>query len=176
MKQVHLKEIPGFPTYCITKDGKVWSRKTKRFLRPYLGHGYLHIDLWRDSKPHHRQIHRLVLETFTGSCPKNMECCHSNGIRIDNRLENLRWDTHSNNAKDAVKHGTLISLFQNGETHPNSKLKEKDVRMIIYMYKTGLFLMREIAKIYSIKYTTVSRIINKKRWKCIWSDSKVKLI
>jgi len=172
-----METIPNFPAYCATKDGKIWSRKTKRFLKSSLSClGYYYVDLRKDSKPCRRHVHRLILETFIGSCPKGMECCHNNGISTDNRLENLRWDTRSNNAKDAVKHGTLTSLFQNGEAHPNSKLKEKDVRMIVYMYKTGLFLMRKIVEVYNVKHSVISRIINKKRWKHIWSDFKVKPI
>lgn len=173
----HLKTISGFPAYYATKDGRIWSWKTKRFLKPTLSRwGYFYVDLRKNSKPNRRQVHRLILETFVGPCPEGMECCHSNGIRADNKLENLRWDTHSNNCKDAISHGTLTSLFQSGEAHPNSKLKEKDVRMIIYMYKTGLFFQREIAKIYNVKRTVISRIINKKRWKHIWSVSRTKPI
>lgn len=34
-----------------------------------------------------------------------MECCHRPGGPSDNRLENLRWDTRSENARDIVRHG-----------------------------------------------------------------------
>jgi len=166
----HLKRIPEFPAYCVTKDGRVWSRKTKRFLRPSLSEGYSCVNLYKSSKAHRRQIHRLILETFIGSCPEGMECCHGNGIRTNNRLKNLRWDTRSNNARDAVKHGTSPGLCQyNGETNPAAKLKEVDVRMIIYMFRTGLFLQKEIAKIYNVWPTIISKIITKKNWKHIWS-------
>ena len=52
-----------------------------------------------------KYIHRLVLEAFVGPCPEGMETCHNNGVRTDNRLENLRWDTSSANNDDIVKHG-----------------------------------------------------------------------
>jgi hypothetical protein len=53
-----------------------------------------------------RKVHHLVLETFTGPCPENMEGCHGNGDHTDNHWANLRWDTHSANELDAVRHGT----------------------------------------------------------------------
>jgi NUMOD4 motif/HNH endonuclease len=53
-----------------------------------------------------RDVHRLVLETFVGSCPAGLEGCHNNGVHLDNRLTNLRWDTRSANNLDAVRHGT----------------------------------------------------------------------
>lgn len=42
-----------------------------------------------------------------------MECCHNNGNASDNRLENLRWDTHYNNNQDRIRHGT----YGRGESH-----------------------------------------------------------
>jgi hypothetical protein len=76
----------------------------------------------------HRYIHRLVLLAFQGPCPEGMEVCHNNGIRADNRLENLRYDTRAANARDRVAHGTAASL--KGENNPSSKLTDADVRMI----------------------------------------------
>lgn len=168
--------IPNFPAYCVTKDGRVWSWKTKRFLKPLLHHGYFRVSLCKNSRIYWKRVSRLILETFVGPCPARMECCHNNGIKTDNRLENLRWDTRSNNIKDAIKHRTHCSLYQRGETSPAVKLKEKDVRMIIYMYRTGLFLQREIAKIFNVGRQNIGSIINKKSWKHIWSNSKTKPI
>lgn len=56
--------------------------------------------------PRTRHMHALVLEAFVGPCPDGMECCHENRDRADNRLSNLRWDTHSGNMRDALRHGT----------------------------------------------------------------------
>ncbi len=50
--------------------------------------------------------HRAVLLAFVGPCPEGMEACHNNGDPLDNRVENLRWDTRSNNTLDKVAHGT----------------------------------------------------------------------
>lgn len=50
-------------------------------------------------------VHRLVLETFRGPPADGMEACHFNDDPADNRLENLRWDTHSSNQFDKVRNG-----------------------------------------------------------------------
>ena len=108
-----LKPISGFPGYYINKNGRIWSgpkssnyNKHGKFLNPSLAHEYFQVRLYKNKKYYNRRVHRLVLETFVGPCPDGMETCHNNGIHTDNRLENLRWDTHSNNQKDSVKHGT----------------------------------------------------------------------
>jgi hypothetical protein len=53
-------------------------------------------------------VHRLVLEAFVGPCPPGMEACHGIGGREDNRLTNLRWDTHLANVADTVRQGNKV--------------------------------------------------------------------
>lgn len=51
-------------------------------------------------------VHKLVLEAFVGPRPEGKEACHDNGNGMDNRLTNLRWDTHKANMADQFRHGT----------------------------------------------------------------------
>lgn len=51
-------------------------------------------------------VHVLVATAFLGPRPHGMDTCHNNGDSLDNRLENLRYDTHSANQLDSVRHGT----------------------------------------------------------------------
>ncbi len=176
---IKMKTIPGFSNYAISKDGKVWSKPRKelrghvlkgKWLKPgKTKDGYLFIILTKDFQQYAHRIHRLILETYVGPCPAGMECRHLDGNSTNNQLGNLKWGTPKENHQDSIQHRTYIGLKQKGEKHPLSKLKEKDVRMIIYMYRTGLFLCQEIAKIYKVVPNTVSRIVNKKRWKHLWT-------
>lgn len=61
----------------------------------------------RDSghRKHVRKVHQLVLEAFVGPRPDKAVACHLNDDPMDNRLENLRWDTCSANIQDAVVNG-----------------------------------------------------------------------
>ena len=70
------------------------------------GHGRKRAYLSRDGQMQRPQVHRLVLETFVGPCPAGMEACHNDGNPANNRLENLRWDTGSENMRDKRRHGT----------------------------------------------------------------------
>lgn len=160
-----MRQILKFLKYKITKNGEVWSCKSQKFLKPTLAkNGYSYYSLYINKKRYYRPVHRLVLETFVGKCPKGMECCHNNCNKQDNRLENLRWDTRSNNIRDSVKYKHF-----RGENRPNAKLTEQDVRMIIYMYKTGEFTQTVIADIYGVSHPCISFIISRKNWKHIWS-------
>lgn len=176
MNDKELKQIPGFPGYAITKSGRVWSYPKRRssingkWLIQYpVSDGHLFVRLYQNNKAYTRRVHRLVLETYSSNCPKGMECRHLNGNPKDNRLCNLKWGTHSENMQDAVRHGTSGGFLVCGERVNTSKLKEKDIRMIVYMYKTKLFKQREIAKIYNIDASSVSNIVCKKTWKYLWT-------
>jgi len=95
-----MKQIPNHPNYEITTDGRIWSKKNHRWLQLTLTDcGHYKVRLGSKQLYY---VHRLVLETFIGPCPENMEGCHKNDIGTDNKLNNLRWGTRSTNRKDAV--------------------------------------------------------------------------
>lgn len=94
----------------VTEDG--W-RIPGRLRQPAMqgrGNPYWQIHLMRGGRgaPFYRvAVHRLVLESFVGPCPDGMEACHANGNGFDNRLENLRWDTHRANMVEQSKYEKL---------------------------------------------------------------------
>lgn len=162
------KIINGFPDYIVDTDGSVCGKRFGKPLKASLGKsGYTQVVLCGNKNHTYKSVHRLVLETFVGPCPDGMECCHNNGIKDDNKLENLRWDTKSNNQKDSIKHGTSVCL-RLGEQSINHKLTEQNVKMIIYMYRTGEFTQQEIAHTYNVSQKQISNIVNRKDWKHIW--------
>lgn len=170
-----VKTIPRFLDYAIAKDGRVWSKprttphghkRKGRWLNLKKRSGYLAVNLSINFREYSYSVHRLILETYVGLCPKGMECRHLDGNSLNNNLDNLCWGTHSENIFDSIKHGTHINIY--GEQCSWTKLTEQDVRMIIYMYRTGLFLQREIAKIYGVTQRAISKTVNRKTWKHLW--------
>lgn len=71
--------------------------------------GRLKLELYRDGTVTVARVHRLVLEAFRGPQPDGMEGCHNDGNPTNNRLNNLRWDTQSENQRDSVRHGTHVN-------------------------------------------------------------------
>jgi hypothetical protein len=166
-----LRDIPGFPGYAITRDGRVWSYPKKcssadgMWLKSLpKSDGYMKVGLRKDGTYYQPYVHRLVLETFVGPCPEGMECCHNNGNPSDNRVENLRWDTHLENAMDAVRHGTC----PRGEAHGKAKLTDDKVRQIVDVYGTGMFSLREIGARYGVSHTAVRGIVRGRTWGHLW--------
>lgn len=158
------RPIPDFPGYEITEDGRVWSNAADRFLNPQKnGGGYFFVRLCKNKQCYSKLVSRLVLETFVGPCPVGMMCCHYNDIKIDNRLINLRWDTCSNNHKDAFRNG---KYNHEGENHPQAKLNNLQVRIIKHLLKYPKeFTQREISRLFKISQPIISYIKKGKRWK-----------
>jgi hypothetical protein len=159
--------IPSFPGYWAGADGSVWSFQKggpgqERRLKPVLQHRYLCVDLFltQERKHSNRRIHRLILEAFVGPCPDGMECCHCNGVPTDNRLENLRWDTHKANGQDAAAHGTMA----HGSKHPFAKLVEDDVIAIRRLRLRGM-PVRELTKWFPVSKSSIRNILHGKKWR-----------
>lgn len=174
----------GFPHYRVGDDGSVWSCRvmpgngkarphlTKpwvkmRGLPPKHNKGYqLYAMTHRDGRCQRIQGHRLVLLAFVGPCPEGMEPCHFNGIRDDNRLENLRWDTLKNNAADKRRHGTMPI----GERNVNAKMTSQKVNEVRQHYETGSWVSqrafcREMAASYGVSHNTLRAILRGYWWR-----------
>lgn len=67
--------------------------------------GRLHVGLSRNGKMKTYRVHRIVLEAFVGTCPEGKEALHWDDDSSNNRLENLRWGTKSENSFDKIRNG-----------------------------------------------------------------------
>ena len=83
--------------YKITKDGKIWSNKSNRFLAMNICNGYDVITIWTDKKKKQISTHRLVAETFIPNPENKPYVNHINSDKLDNRVENLEWVTQKEN-------------------------------------------------------------------------------
>lgn len=108
------------------------------------------------------KIHRLVAEAFIPNPNNKPEVNHINGIRTDNRVENLEWVTRCENMQHAKKNG-LRPDFK-GENNPASILDHKKVFEIRNRYSSEKISMRKLAKEYNVCATTICGIINNNFW------------
>ncbi len=72
------------------------------------------------------KVHQLVCTLFTGERPLGCETRHLNGIRDDNRAENLCWGTHTENMTDMKQHGTVCG-FASLSPERRSEVAQKKV-------------------------------------------------
>ena len=101
MEHIELYDIPNIENYKITKSGKVWSVKNKRFIKEQqTGRGYVHYILYLGDIKRAFFRHRLLCMVFKPIAnSKEYSVDHINGIPGDDRLENLEWVTHKENVR-----------------------------------------------------------------------------
>jgi len=170
------KSIEGLPdAYSVSNEGRIrGSERTHNFYqngltrtrtkpaKTYKGSklstkGYMRINLcgkvyfW----------HRIVAIAWIPNPLCRPQVNHKNGVKTDNRIENLEWVTNQQNRDHAVLYG----LHPRGETS-HAKLTESDVRRIRSMVAIGI-TQRNIAKQFGIVQQTVCSIVNHKIWRHI---------
>lgn len=107
--------------------------------------------------------HRFILECFKDNPLSKPVVNHINGVKDDNRIENLEWSTLSENRQHAYNTG--LQLGPIGQKNGSSKLTNACVERIKYGHQ-GMSL-DDIAAIYNISKSNVCLIKSGKRWKHI---------
>jgi len=156
-----MKDIKGYEgEYAITKDGKVWSYFSNRFLKSHTtkdGKWYYSIKLKHDGKGF--KVHRLVAQAYIPN-PKNLlEVNHKNGIKGDNRVENLEWCTR----KENLNHG--FKIYPISKRLIGKKLNPIKVRRIRKEYENEETTYKSLAKKYNVSQDVINGVINGYYWK-----------
>ena len=96
-----METIKGYDNYQIDREGNIWSKKRKKFMKPCLNSGgYLKICLCKEGKEQRFSIHRLLALQFFDNPDNLPQVDHRNQDKLDNNLENLRWVTKSQNQRN----------------------------------------------------------------------------
>jgi hypothetical protein len=95
--------IKDFEMYMISDEGRVFSIKSHKFLKPRIVKGgYYLVNLCKYGIMKTFYIHRLVGLHFLKN-PENKGCIdHINNVRLDNRLINLRWCSYNENNRNSI--------------------------------------------------------------------------
>jgi hypothetical protein len=166
------KAIPGLPRYEASNLGRIrsWCRIGRcqkglgaepRILATWVGKNppYAFATIHDGDRQRGMLVHRLVLSAFAGECPPGMQGCHNDGDRLNNRLDNLRWDTVQQNHADKKRHGTYLC----GEQSPVAKLTPEQVIGIREMRAAGAEL-KVVGECFHIPFQTVYNVCVGNSW------------
>lgn len=97
-----MRDVPGYSPYKVDRDGNVYGYKG--LMKPRRKKdGYMAINLHVCGKMITRYVHVLVALAYLSKPEgERLEVNHKNGIKDDNRLENLEWTTPSENMRHAM--------------------------------------------------------------------------
>lgn len=149
----------------IVKKNNRWGlaeiKLKEKILNPYIEKlGYCRRTLSDGKRERKHLVHMLVAKAFIDN-PQNKPCInHINGIKTDNRIQNLEWCSYSENQIHAFRTGLRN---QKGENHPNNKLNERKVKEI----RSSKLSNSSLAVTYGVKYITIYKIRRRQLWKHI---------
>lgn len=120
------KDVVGYEgLYQVSNLGRVRSSAREKkarggsvFINPgriltgsITNYGYRQVTLCKDNKSSKKQLHRLVAEAFLPNTDdKLLVVDHINGDKLDNRAENLRWVTYTENNNNWWTHRRISEL------------------------------------------------------------------
>lgn len=158
------KDVIGYEKlYQVSNMGRIKNLTKEKILKPYhCTKGYLQVKLFKDKKSKIIITHRLVGITFLPNPENKPQINHINGVKDDNRLNNLEWVTQSENILHAIETGLKIS--SKGTNHGMSKLTEKEVLEIRSKYIPKKYTTYKLALEYNVSRTLICYIINRKSW------------
>lgn len=152
--------------YAVSDSGEVLSMNYKKSKLPGLmtqriRRRYLSVFL---SKPGHKErnfpVHTLVAAAFIGPRPTGLAINHKNGIRTDNRVENLEYCTYSENSKHSFTTGAQCNK---GIQHSQHKLTDDQVRDIRKRESEGESY-KSLAQAFGVSSSAISLVVTRKRW------------
>jgi hypothetical protein len=167
------RPIARYPDYEVSDYGYV--RRTTDFigatgyllypkgyvLRDGQTNGYPHVTLVNSGVKKQITVSNLVCEAFHGPKPSpKHEVAHNDGNSMNNRADNLRWDTRIGNHADKILHGTSLR----GSRSPNAKINEYKAHGIKLDLAKGTLTHEKIAMKYGISKSIVTRIAVGKGW------------
>lgn len=124
--------------------------------------GYSRVGLQVNNKCKSFLVHRLVAQTFIENPLDKPQVNHINGIKNDNRVENLEWATRFENMKHAYDNGLLEAnkiLKGYQDNHPYEKVNNKQKLMIYTLIKNG-FSSKDVSDVFNINSVYASKIFS----------------
>lgn len=114
--------------YKVYKNGDIYSLEDKKLQPTISSHGYCTLTPYIDGKRYNKRVHRMVAECWLPNPDKHPMINHINGIKTDNRVENIEWCSASHNIRHAFANGLnksttarAVVICETGQVFPSPR-------------------------------------------------------
>ena len=156
--------------YLISNFGNIYDLINQKYISPHInknnGYVYIHLRTTSPSINGSLLLHRVMAENFVGEKHYGQDQVnHKNGIKTDNRVENLEWCNNSMNQLHAFANGLQKGAFM----HPNSKLTYEQVKYIKESHKphTLGYGITTLAKKFNVCESSIKQILDGRSYRNI---------
>ena len=161
------KKIKNLNNYSVNENGEVRNDISGKIKSAYVckANGYYYVDLWENNKCKKMQIHRIIAEAFIPNPENKPTVDHADGNRRNNRIDNLRWATYSEQNSRFNTYGVrsekIYAEKENGEKICFNQISEAakyfgcTIGNISQMLKKGTFGVRGKTRYYRFRYEKV---------------------
>lgn len=158
-----IRSIDRYVKAGANSKNKIQIKRGRILKQEICNSGYFRLELKRDGFVKKFLVHRIVALCFIYNENKEKDCVnHKNGIKTDNRSDNLEWINRSENQKHAYSLG-LQKRAVGSQRGRVCKLNESVVFLIKKNLKSGEMCLN-LAKKYNVNASTIYNIKNKKTW------------
>ena len=114
------KDIEGYEgLYQVSNYGRIKSLRKNNYLKLNEVKGYLYAHLYKEAKRKAHRVNRLVAEAFIKNSENKPQVNHIDGNKQNNKVDNLEWNTISENLTHAINTG--LKKASKGSKNPLSK-------------------------------------------------------
>ena len=160
-----LGRVKSFDRVLITRGGGTYVKKGRILKGAFTTKGYMFVTLAVNKRNKIHSIHRMVAAAFIENPQKLPQVNHKDGVKTNNKADNLEWCDNNYNQRHAIENG--LNNQAKGENCGTSKFTEKTVLDIRAMYATNKYSKSEIGRIFGISKSNTIHIINRKGWEHI---------
>lgn len=161
MKELTIKQIPGYEGYYAGEDGRIWvplkgGLDSKKKYRQVMARGSATKGKFKTNR-----VHRLVCSAFHGLPKGEDTVSHIDGNKENNQPTNLIWEPMSANHKRKLTHGTDDRGYKNSR----AKLNRPQIQQMREMISRGYLTHEKIGTMFGVSRLFVTKVANGYRYK-----------